>query len=57
MYLEDDENGEEHKHKEQEAAGVQREQVVFVGEVGLRDTKKEFLNEPVCDTQMVRGRQ
>lgn len=32
--LEDDENGDEDEHEEQQTAGVQREQVVFVGKVG-----------------------
>lgn len=42
IYLKDDENGKEDEHKEQETAGVQREQVVFVGKVGLRETRKSF---------------
>lgn len=36
VHLEDDEEGEEDQHKEQQAAGVQRQEVVLVGEVRLR---------------------
>lgn len=41
IYLEDDENGKEDQHKQQETAGVQRKQVVFIGEVRLKE--KEIL--------------
>lgn len=38
IYLKDNENGKEDEHKQQETAGVQREQVVFVWEVRLKET-------------------
>lgn len=36
IHLENDEEGKEDQHKEQQAAGVQREKVIFVWEIRLR---------------------
>lgn len=38
-HLEDDEKGKEDEHKEQQAAGVHRQEVVLVWEVRLRERK------------------
>ncbi len=38
IYLKDNENGKEDEYKQQETAGVQRKQVVFVWEVRLKET-------------------
>lgn len=41
--LENNEEGEEDQHKEQQAAGVQREEVIFVWEIRLR--RKRTINK------------
>lgn len=41
FHLEDDEEGKEDKHKEQQAAGVQREEVILVREIRLRKKRTE----------------
>lgn len=63
IHLKDDENGKKDEHKQKETAGVQREQVVFVREVRLKETQilgYMFLNEllvsEACDRLAVEGR-
>lgn len=41
LHLEDDEEGEEDQHKEQQAAGVQRKEVILVWEIWLRKPKEQ----------------
>lgn len=36
FHLEDDQEGKENEHKEQQAAGVHRQEVILVGEIRLR---------------------
>lgn len=44
LHLQNDEEGKEHEDKEQQAAGVQREQVVLVREVWLKGEEKETVS-------------
>lgn len=43
FHLEDDEEGKEDQHKEQQATGVQRKEVILVGEIRLTKGKNKSM--------------
>lgn len=47
LYLENDQEGKEDQHKEQQAAGVQREQVILVWEIRLRKKRQVDVRQSI----------